>query len=288
MRLFYLQNESGSRIPLNNETGIFLTEPEGLGLEFGDTFADIGEGFFRMVSKTHTQKIISAKLNFIKEPYQAYNRFVNWCMASKQLYFVYKPYDMEYYIHIEIESIEKNELTRLGYLSTPIKFRYLSPWYIPYPASISAIGSGIVPFRWDVSRFGSSDVLIGSSAESYTAEIHPEGHLPAALKIKFVGVTSNPRFILTGKDTGIEYGQCAINKTFSEQSTIELCTMYEDSYIKSYDLLGQETDLISDVDLTHDPFFKIPLSEDCILTIADDEVLSGTLSGSIYFYYRSV
>lgn len=288
MRLFYLQNESGIRIPLNNETGIFLTEPEGLGLEFGDTFADIGEGFFRMVSKKHTQKVISAKLNFTKDCYLSYNNFTNWCVQAKQLYFIYKPSLTEYYIHVEIESFEKTEINKFGYLSCALKLKYLSPWYIPFPTSFSTIGLGNRAFRWNVSRFGNGDMLSGMAGESYSVEIQPGGHLPGAIKLKYVGRASNPSFTLIGAESGIEYGKCLINKEFPDQSTIELSTMYEDSYVKSYDLIRNETNLLQYLDLTHEPFFKVPLNERCILKIEDDGSLNGQLSGFIYFYYRSV
>ena len=293
MRLFHLQNELGSRISLNNETGIFLTEPEGLGLEFGDTFADIGEGFFRMVSKKHNQRVIGGKLNFIKDPYESYNSFVNWCMAAKDLYFIYNPSGKEYYIHVEIESMQKTEMNQLGYMEVPIRLKYLSPWYIPYPAQISMIGADVVGFTFgdsnnDGSRLDGTDVFIGSTSEAYASDIEAYGHLPAAVKITFKGIASNPIFKLTGKSTGIEYGKCKINKSFGTETTIELSTMYEDSYIKSIDVLGNEEDLLQYVDLTTDPFFKVPLTEDCVLNITDMDSLSGQVNGRIYYYYRSV
>lgn len=288
MRLFYLQNELGNRIPLNNETGIFLTDPDGLGLTFGDTFADIGEGFFRMVSKKHSQRAITAKLNFFKDPYKLFNDFINWCMAAKDLYFIYKPMTVEYYIHVEIASVDKKEINKLGYLESSINLKYLSPWYVPTPASISMMGSEDSGFIMDESRLDGSDVLVNSTAESYTTDIVPYGHLPAAIKIAIKGTASNPVFRLRGVTTGIEYGKCAINKSFSDETTVELSTMYENSYVKSIDILGFEEDLLPYVDLTGEPFFKVPLTEPCRLTITDDESLQGSVKGSVYYYYRSV
>ena len=304
MRLFYLQNELGNRVPLNNEPnnllanapqngGIFLTEPEGLGLEFGDTFADIGEGFFRMVSKKHNQRVIGGKLNFIVKPYEMFNAFVNWCIAAKDLYFVYNPYGTEFYIHVEIESLQKTEMNQLGYMEVPIRLKYLSPWYVPSPAVITMLGEDVTGFTFgddetEGSQLDGTDVLIGSMAEAYASEIEAYGHLPAAVKITLKGIASNPVFRLVGKETGIEYGRCAIEKSFGSETTIELSTMYENSYVKSIDLLGNETDLLPFVDLTTDPFFKVPLTEDCILNITDADSLSGQVDGRIYYYYRSV
>ena len=238
MRLFYLQNELGNRVPLNNEPnnllanapqngGIFLTEPEGLGLEFGDTFADIGEGFFRMVSKKHNQRVIGGKLNFIVKPYEMFNAFVNWCIAAKDLYFVYNPYGTEFYIHVEIESLQKTEMNQLGYMEVPIRLKYLSPWYVPSPAVITMLGEDVTGFTFgddetEGSQLDGTDVLIGSMAEAYASEIEAYGHLPAAVKITLKGIASNPVFRLVGKETGIEYGRCAIEKSFGSETTIEL------------------------------------------------------------------
>lgn len=298
MRLFYLQNETGSRIPLNNETGIFFSSPEGLGLDFGDTFADIGDGFFRMVSKKHNQRIIRGKLNFMKEPYKLYNTFINWCMGSKELYFIYKPLETQYYIHVDIESINKTEINPLGYLEAPIELRYLSPWYIPSPATITMIGGDSVPFYFGTdlepgSYFGddttpTEDVFSGSSSDQYVSDIHPIGHLPPAIKLFIKGECSNPVVSLIGNETGIEYGRCSVAYDFGVGDTFELSTMYEDSYVKAIDVLGVETDLLPYLDLTTEPFFKVPLNEDCTLTITDNGTLNGQVNGYVYYYYRSV
>lgn len=288
MRLFYLQNESGERLALNNETGIFLTEPEGLGLEFSDTFADINEGFFKMVSKRYSQNEISAKINFIKDSYSTYYKFIDWCVKASKLYFIYKPLAEEYYAHVELASIEKNEINKVGYLECPVKFKYLSPWFLPKPVKIELIGAGVSAFRWDSSILDGTDVFISTTSEQYEADISAFGQLPAGIIINFNGVSVNPEFKLIGKTTGKIYGHCKITGNFGLGSSIELSTLYEDSYIKSINVLGVESDLINSIDLTKDPFFKIPLNEECTLKILDSGSLHGNASVKIYHYYRSV
>lgn len=289
MRKFYLQKETGERIGLNNETGIFLSNPEGLGLNFGDNFADIGEGFFRMIAKKYNQNAITCKINFVNEdPYTTYNNFVSWCMLAKKLYLVYAPISTEYYIQIEIESIEKGEINKYGYLECSANFIYLSPWYLPSPLNISFIGLDNTAFRLDVSRLDGTDILASSVADSYSAQIDPAGHLPGAFYIEYHGLAENPIVLLTGAISGEVYGKCAISGSFAQNTGFKLSTRYEDAYIKKVLSNGTEVDILDDVDLSFEPFFKLPLTESCLLKVTDDGVLHGDLSAKVYYYYRSV
>lgn len=288
MRMFYIQKETGDRIGLNNETGIFLSEPSGLGLDFGDDFADIGEGFFRMISKVHTQKVVQCKLNFVANSYQRYNDFINWCMRANKLYLIYKPLNVEYYIRVEIKSMEKGEINKYGYLEVPTSFLYLSPWYTPTPLNLSFIGIDDNAFRIGVSKLDGPAVLVGTTAEKYSVEINPSGHLPAAFYLEYHGIAENPQITLTGLVSGTVYGNCKLDHQFTSNTGFKLSTAYEDSYIYKILANGSEQDLLNDVDLTLEPFFKMPITEPCILKLDDDGALHGELSAKIYYYYRSV
>ena len=288
MRKFYIQKETGERIGLNNETGIFLTEPTGLGLNFGDNFADIGEGFFRMIAKKYNQNAITCKINFINDSYATYNHFVTWCMLAKSLYLVYQPENIEYYIRIEIESLEKGEINKYGYLECSASFIYLSPWYLPSPLNISFIGLDNTAFRWDNSRFDGTDILASSTADSYSAQIDSDGHLPGAFYIEYLGAAVNPIVLLTGIESDIVYGKCKITGNFAANTGFKLSTKYEDSYVRKILSDGTEQDILSSVDLSFEPFFKMPLNEPCILQLVDDGALHGDLTAKIYYYYRSV
>lgn len=288
MRYFYLQKETGERIGLNNETGIFLSEPSGLGLEFADNYADIGEGFFRMISKVYSQKSVKCKLNFVKDPYKTYFDFVTWCMNAKQLYLVYKPLNVEYYIKTEIASYEKGEINKFNYLEVPTSFIYLSPWYAPSALSLSFIGVDDNAFRINVSKLNGPAIIAGSTEEKYTAQIDPSGHLPGAFYLEYHGVAENPEITLVGINTGTVYGDCKINHQFASNTGFKLSTTYENSYINKILANGSEQDLLNSIDLAYEPFFKMPLNEPCILKLDDDGSLHGKLNAKIYYYYRSV
>ena len=301
MRLFYLENETGSRTPLNNETGIFLSNPEGLGIEYGGTFADIDNGFFKYASKKYVQKTFSSTLNFMIDPYRLYREFIDWLSISEKLKLVYSPKGTEYYSDVEIVSIDKKEINRLSYLACEFKLKYLTPWYSSsdrVAESISEDHSFIkLSPGYDISQGqsgngsvldGPTDVLASGFGERYSLQLTANGHFPSGFKFEYVGAANYPVFILEDFNTGEELGRCSILKNFVDGSVIEFSTAYQDSYIKGKDVLGNEVNLISYVDLSTDPFFRIPLDKDCKFTIRDDGALNGTLKCTIYDYYRSV
>lgn len=289
MRMFYLQKETGERIGLNNETGIFLSDPSGLGLQFGDNYADIGEGFFRMIAKIHTQKTIQCKLNFVNSnPYDTYNKLITWCMSAKKLYLVYKPLNIEYYIRTEIASFEKGEINKYGYLEVSASFLYLSPWYSPTALNLSFIGIDENAFRIEDSKLDGPAILVGTTAEKYSAQISPGGHIPSAFYIEYKGIAENPEILLEGLNSGIIYGDCKIDHQFTVGTGFKLSTSYDESYIKKIMANGSEEDLLNDVDLSLEPFFKMPMNEPCLLRLIDDGALHGELSAKIYYYFRSV
>lgn len=298
MRWFYLENETGSRKELNNEAGIFLSNPEGLGIEFGGTFADIDNGFFKYAAKKYVQKTFSGTLCFFGNPYQLYREFINWCTQSEKIMLVYSPNGEEYYSDIEIVSIDKKEINRYGYLESEVKLKYLTPWYSPTNHEVNSISedSSFFVLSADSGNAGSKfvpnpppgDVLASGFGERFSLQLSSIGHFPAGFKFEYTGAANHPVFILEDVLTGEEIGRCSILKNFVDGSIIEFSTIYHDSYIKERDILGNENSLIGYVDLSTDPFFRIPVGKECKFTIQDDGALNGALKCTIYDYYRSV
>ena len=148
MRKFYIENEIGSRLPLNGEQGIFLSNPAGLGMTMPSDFADIHNGFFREISKnTEPQSTITGDLVFIGEnAYADYRSFVDWCSCSASLHLIYKPYgNTEFYRDVYISYLTKTELTDTRWLTVPASFACLSPWYRAAPTNMSMSIQPIIP-----------------------------------------------------------------------------------------------------------------------------------------------
>lgn len=290
MRKFYLENEIGSRLPLNGEEGIFLSNPAGLGLTMSSDFADIHYGFFRDVSgKSEPQSTVTGDLVFIgSNAYADYRSFVDWCNNSESLHLIYLPYgNTEFCRDIHISYLTKTELTDTRWLSVPASFACLSPWYRAAPTSMSmSTESGYVlkyPFSY------TSDLIYSSSsAGSMAADIPAGGHIPAAFELTYKGAVINPKITLVGSSTNTTYGICALNATLGENDTFTVSTFYGKCRVTITGADGIAKDALNDVDLAYEPFPRIPVNEDCVLLMSADSDIGGRATVRVYYYYRSV
>ncbi len=290
MRKFYIENENGSRLPLNGETGIFFSNPAGLGLTLPTDFADIHKGFFRSTAgESEPQGTITGDLVFIGEnAYADYRDFVNWCSTSVSLHLIYLPYGTtEFYRDIQIGYLTKTELTETRWLSVPTSLACLSPWYRAAPTSMTlSTESGYVmkyPFRY------TSDLIYSSSnMGSMAADIPAGGHIPAAFELVYSGAIINPKVTLKGSSTNQTYGVCALNATLNNDQTLTVSSLYSKCRVTITDKDGTVNDALNLVDLAYEPFPRIPITEDCVLSLSADNDILGTAIVRVYYYYRSV
>lgn len=319
MRKFYLEDQKGERIPLNNETGIFLYNPEGLGIEYSHDYGESGSGFFIRIKDGISQLETSFTLVFepgemlveydgsraiageaivgiaivgdvpeitIESPYERYKKFLDWIYRAEELYFIYCPYGRnEYYKRIELRTIEKTEYDKYGSLQPKVTIVPLTPWYLPSPIHINFSEDGDNPMRFDYVY--DDELRYGFGSQDYTAEITQIGHIPSAIKLIYKGEVHNPVFTLRGAATRKVYGQCKITGDFAPTDTIEFSTAEQDSYIKKIDRFNAETDLIDSIDITTNPFFRAPTSEPCEVTLTGEGIL-GKIEMLQYIYYRGV
>lgn len=287
MRKFYLRNEAGAEVPLNGEERIFFSDPAGLGISYSSAYADIGSGFFKNTEKKLPQTTIPGTLTFMKTAYTRYQEFINWAEAAQELYLIYKPLSEEYWRRVELSYLTKTELSAGTWMQVPAEFTCLTPWYIPSPLNLAFETESENVMTYE---FTYDDALIygSGSAGEYSTMISAKGHVPAALVMEYSGAAVNPVISLTGVVSGKVIGMCRIRGEFSTTDKIILSTQYGDSYVKKISADGTETDLIDAVDITTEPFFRVPLSEPCELNFSDDGALNGTAAAQAFFYYGSV
>lgn len=289
MRLFYLEDQKGERFPLNNETGVFLYQPNGLGIEYSNDYGESGSGFYLRVKDGISQSEIGFTLVFppsTDSPYVRYRKLIDWIYAAEELYLIYCPYgSYEYYRHIEFRTIEKTEIQQDGSLQSAASVLPLTPWYLPSPINIDFSGDQENIMRY--AYYYTDDLIYGVSSTDYTAGIESRGHMPSAVKVTFKGEVINPKLTLRGVVTRNEIGVCDITETFSQGDTLVFCSAEQDSYVKKIDSEGHETDLLDKIDITSNPFFRVPLSEPCELSITGTGIY-GQASMVQYVYYRGV
>lgn len=295
MRLFYLEDQKGERIPLNNENGIFLYSPSGLGFEYSHDYSESGSGFFMRIKDGINQSEIGFVFVFPPKeyangspdsPYERYRKLIDWIYKAEELYFIYCPYaPNEYYKRVEIQTVEKTELDRYGALQCNISILPLTPWYLPAPIHVNFGEEQDNAMRYTFTY--TDDLIYGVGSKDYTAEITAQGHIPSAVKVTFKGQVINPVFELRGSVTRKIHGRCAITATFSSDETLEFSTEEQNSYVKKIKASGEEIDLLDQIDITQNPFFRVPLTEPCELTLSGDSIL-GKATMLLYVYYRGV
>ena len=289
MRLFYFENEKGNRMPLNNENGIFLYSPDGLGVSYSNNYNSTGLGFFIRVKDGLSQNEITFTLVYPPgddSPYERYRSLMDWIFSSEKIYFVYCPYGgTEYYRNVEISSIGKSELDMYGALQSEVSVLPLTPWYIPSPIVIDFNHEEEGTMRYDF--YYDDDLIYGEGKTNYVVNVVNTGHMPAAIHFSFSGEVNNPVLTLRGSDSRKEYGVCTISESFRTGDTLEFSTAEQDSYVKKIDKDGTVTDLLDKIDITTNPFFRVPLNEPCEVSISAESIY-GDATMTLYIYYRGV
>ncbi len=290
IRKLYFQNSAGELYRLNGEKGVYASSLAGFGISLAPEFADLSRGFFAPVDlETEPQHPIPFILTFTKAPYQTYRAFVDWISRADGLMLVYSPFgEQEFCRKISVESIEKGELNRVGWLECSCRFLCLTPWYLPTPTALFLIGSGSdnskrYPYVYTEDLMYGMDgtsALIGTLAHA--------GHIPGALELRYRGAISNPKIRLTGNISGLVYGICTVSTELAPADTLVFSSRYEESYVKKISAAGVETDLLDFLDLNTTPFFHIPVGEPCTISLEADSAIAGSAELLVYYYFRSV
>lgn len=292
---FILENENGERYDLTAPAPIYMVNVEGLGVETGDSFGGLDNGFFILTSSHDPQNGITADLIYMAGAYENYTSLVNWLHKATTLYFCYTPIDTEYKRIVRLKTLQKSRRDGAGWMRSMISFDCLSPWYLPSPTEI-----GITPIDSDTK--GYLDDGEGNYGYTYTETLHygsdsagdmsatiaASGHIPSAFILRYTGALRNPEIRLTGVSSGKLYGLCAVTATLGATDTLELSTLYGDSHIWKIASNGTVTDLLPSVDLTHDVYPRAPTEEPSTLSLTSDTQMTGSVELSIYAYYRSV
>ena len=282
MRHFYIENDRGERYSLNSEDGIFFDNPSGLGQTMSPSSADIHKGFFKDITgDIEPQAAITGDLVFTRDAYNKYNQFVNWINRATALYFVYAPKDTEYRRKVSFDFIQKTQLDPVRWLRCPVSFRCLTPFYKSQATTLSMEDSSYAmryTFVYDENLRYSASSIAGMSCE-----IQGQGHIPSAISFRCTGYLANPELTLTGQDSGTVYGKLKLNRTTAASQVLSFCSRYGET-----EVAVDGADALEYVDLSYDPWLRVPPSEKCSLVLSSDDDMNVTVELLMYDYYRTV
>ncbi len=289
MRKFYLTNQAGDQWPLNGERKVWLSDPTGLGMNFDTEYANFEEGFFSLTKKKENQAQVIADLVFVKTVYETYRELVDWIMKAEKLYLIYQPVgNSQYWREVEMDYLTKTEISDGKWLKAPISISGKTPWYLPTSLKISMERQLSTAMRYPFTY--NEDLRYGiSHVGDYAADILPNGHVPAGLRMKYTGAIVEPIISLIGL-SGKIYGSIDIDETFTSADMLEISTVPNNSFIKKIAQNGVETDLVLSgaVDLTNDPYPRAPIQEQSTLRITSEQSFNGRAELEVMYYFRSV
>lgn len=280
MRKFYLQDENGLRLDLNNTKEYFFSDPTGLGMKKTIAFSADGSGFAGVAERTVDPINIVGNICITKNHYSRYRSLVSFLMRAQTLTFIYIPSGSdEYCVDVECEYITKTEIAA-GVLTCPVSFRGKTLWYRMTPTIINIVQPFDIenPFVYDA-EYSMTYTLDGVTDATITAE----GHVPAAIDLYVRGKLVNPVIKLQTID-GELLGRCKIAETVAARSTLRLCTKYNGEAGIWIDGISK-TDSI---DLTDNVFFRLPIGTRCLLSVTDDSQTDTNVTVYVYEYFLTV
>ena len=280
MRRFSLRNELGEIRFLNMESGLFLSNPQGLGVNLAYSFADGDNGFFACVQDANDpRQQITGDLIFTGDAYAEYLDLIRWMQKTKTMELIYRPETAAYCRKVNLSSISKSELQQGGYLSCQIVLNCLTPWYRENPVTIDlSFGSS----EADKTYAYAYPYRYRPGAIAGRIELFSGGQLDGALRIVLNGPCNDPVISLKEED-GMPIGQMTLDATLSAGEMIELSTLPGEE-----GLLLNGIDRCDLLDPTENVFMRLPHGRTCFLTIDTEPGEGCSARVYTYDYYRGV
>lgn len=291
MRQFFLENAAGKRYSFGTATGVYVSNPTGLGASLASSFTDLGHGFFAPANTTaQPQTPICCDIVATgPAAYAQYAAIVDFMAAAgDELRLGYAPNGVEYLRRVKLTELSKTELTGGRWLTCPATFMPLTPWYRPVAGTQRLETPANALILDDADSLLDTAILIDSTEAGQSATIAAAGHLPTAVVLHYTGALTNPIIRLIGTQTGTEYGRCVIEAETGETDTLVWSTQFDAACVEQVAADGTVSDLLGAVDLAYDPFPRPATSEPLLVNLSSETALTRAASVTAYFYYRSV
>lgn len=289
MRQFFLQNEAGERIYLQNTGESFFHNPDGLGAYDDITYMQSDDYFFRTRREPGQMERIGTLTFFPRGggAYAAYKAFADWVYRAQKITMAYCPAGDWYYMDVDITRMDKGELGIGGCLDVPIAFAQLTPIYAPSDVSIyidaqqtddDKIYTYSYSYRYPASA-ASGDVSFSHSAQ-----------IDSDFDISFLSPISGPVVTITREDTGATLGVIDLSElSVAEGERATFSTAATDAGLRVYSggTTQDRTNLVG-INQSYPTYFRLPP----VVTLKI-KITAGSLTGlqavlTIRQYYRTV
>ena len=280
MAKFYIENEKGDRIDLQDELNYGLYEGmKDIGYSQDASFTRVGD-YYSCDSKNPKQSDIDFDINFFevgeKSVYQKVSDVGDFLVNAERLYYVYVPEEIEYKREVEFVNFSQN--TKEGYLSYSVK---LSPLTLFYAENIVALdvdrteGEKRYRFRWNASY---------NDYANRSVKIKEGNQADIAFDLKIYGYVVNPKISVYKGATLIK--EITFPVTLQE-GYLKYSSRDLELEIKKVDALGNETNLINEFSLEDDIFFKLD-KNGCIIKFTSDVGVMNKILFTPYIYKKVV
>ena len=281
MAKFYIENEKGDRIDLQDELNYGLYEGmKDIGYSQDASFTRVGD-YYSCDSKNPKQSDIDFDINFFevgeKSVYQKVSDVGDFLVNAERLYYVYVPEEIEYKREVEFVNFSQN--TKEGYLSYSVK---LSPLTLFYAENIVALdvdrteGEKRYRFRWNASY---------NDYANRSVKIKEGNQADIAFDLKIYGYVVNPKISVYKGATLIK--EITFPVTLQEGEYLKYSSRDLELEIKKVDALGNETNLINEFSLEDDIFFKLD-KNGCIIKFTSDVGVMNKILFTPYIYKKVV
>lgn len=282
VRKFYLENEKGQQIDMNNfKESCFLAAPTNLGFSCKSDFEQLGSTFIENNRKID-KKDPAGTLYF--KNYEKCHEFINFISKSEKLRWIYLiPFSTgykTYYRDVSIKDFTKTELKN-KMLECPVVFNGLSLWYEENTA-IYTILPQENELRWDF-EWDSKFVDYNARDLDYINY----GHIEAPILAELDGHLINPKIEVYVEGQLIQVVK--FKTEILEYEKLLYGTKENEFYIKRQKTDGTTESLfnLDVIDPANDNVIRLPKNKSCKIRLtADNEVLNAKLT--ILAFYQCV
>lgn len=238
MRQFKLINGNGDEWDLTSPT-CFLHDVNSLGLARNVTYSQAGSYF--IVSSNRIQQVNpSGTIAFLGDsPYELYNDFVDFTMIEP-LTLVYSPNIGEYRKDVIMQTLDKTEINKDGYLDCPVVFAQKTPWYkkvsVVTEPIVGTVNQNEWPFMFPITFSKGEDMSVNINSDSRMTDSPCKLTIYGPLQNPSWKVYTNGKEVSTGKiNTTVPAGCYLEIDNTGEVYTIQIFyshdgTFYSDVY----------------------------------------------------------